>query len=413
MGKKSFTVSHIPLFIFLYFIFFIITIFAQDTTTKEKLVSVADAILKNASFRFVDQNGKVYESTDDAPANVQLHLESPYNDWRYWNGVLNIAMLQLGEVLKDSIYKEFSIHNISFCFDNYKFFKERFKKEGKWSYPFGQFFIMDELDDYGAMGGSLIEVYNFDPQERYKDYLETAAKQILYKQSRLDDGTLVRTFPYKWTLWADDLYMSISFLSRYGRFTGDNLYFDDAIKQVINFNKYLFNPVFGLMYHYWYSDNNSQGVAFWGRANGWTMLAQVDLLDRLPKDHPQRDTLIKLLGRQIKSLARYQGPEGLWHQLLDKVDSYSETSCSAMFTYAIARAVNKGYIEPRYASIARQGWDGIITKISPDGKVKDVCTGTGTADDLVFYYHRPTPLNDIHGVGAVLLAGSEILKLPK
>jgi len=110
-------------------------------------------------------------------------------------------------------------------------------------------------------------------------------------------------------------------------------------------------------------------------------------------------------------IARYQGGDGLWHQLLDKTDSYLETSCSAMFAYTVARAVNKGYIEPRYASIALRGWEGVMSKILSDGQVEGVCAGTGVSDDLVHYYRRPTPLNDIHGIGAVILAGVEILQL--
>jgi unsaturated rhamnogalacturonyl hydrolase len=152
-------------------------------------------------------------------------------------------------------------------------------------------------------------------------------------------------------------------------------------------------------------------VAFWGRANGWAMLAQVDLLDKLPLEHPKRDTLLALLQRHILGLARYQSGNGLWHQLLDKTDSFLETSCTAMFTYAIVRAVKKGYIEKRYLSIAEKGWEGIVSKIHVDGQIEGVCTGTGVSDNLVDYYNRPTPLNDVHGIGAVLLAGSEIILL--
>jgi rhamnogalacturonyl hydrolase YesR len=231
------------------------------------------------------------------------------------------------------------------------------------------------------------------------------------KQSRLEDGTLVRSFPQKRTLWVDDLYMSVSFLARMGEMTGEAKYFDDAAQQVVNFHKYLFDKRKGLMYHCWYSDVNRPGIAFWGRGNGWALLAQVDLLDRLPKGHVQRDTLLALLQQHILGVAQYQGGDGLWHQLLDKSDSYLETSCSAMFTYAVARAVNKGYIEPRYVSIARRGWDGVMSRIRPDGQVEGVCAGTGVGDDLVFYYHRPTPLNDAHGIGAVLLAGAEVISL--
>jgi unsaturated rhamnogalacturonyl hydrolase len=389
---------------------------SPDTTdtaqTRSTLRSVADAVITNAIFGFVDtKTGQRFAFADEAPSRADLLLESPYTDWRYWNGVLNIAMLGLAEELHDSTYAEFSRKNVAFNFDNYKHFEERYRNEGKWNYPFGQRFIMDELDDCGAMGASVIEVHRRNPQERYRDYIEQAANHILTKQERLRDGTFVRAFPHRWTLWADDLYMSVVFLSRMGELSGDARYFDDAARQVIQFHNYLFDREKGLMHHCWYSDVNSPGVAYWGRANGWAMLAEVDLLDRLPRNHLQRDTLRALLRRHILGVAQYQSGQGLWHQLIDKVDSYLETSSSAMFTYAIARAVKNGYIEPRYLSIARRGWDGVMTKIRADGKVESVCTGTVVSDDLVYYYQRPAPLNDVHGIGVVLLAGTEMLTL--
>ncbi len=381
-------------------------------TTREKLLSVANAVLKNATYQFVDpQSGQRFESLAKVPTTQRVQPESPYNDWRYWNGVLNLAMIRLATVLEQPSYREFTRKNIAFCFDSYPYFEARYNQESKWNYPFSQFFILEELDDCGAMGASVIEVFRWDPQERYRQYLERAADHILTKQSRLPDGTLVRTFPERWTIWADDLYMGVSFLARWGELTGGDRPFDDATQQVINFHKYLFAEAKGLMYHCWYSDNETPGVAFWGRANGWAVLAQVDLLDRLPENHPQRQILLILLRRHLLGIAQYQSGEGLWHQLLDKEDSFLETSCSAMITYAVARAVNQGYLEARYTSVAQRGWEGVMTKIRPDGQIEGVCAGTGVADNLVHYYHRPTPLNDAHSIGAVLLAGAEILRL--
>jgi unsaturated rhamnogalacturonyl hydrolase len=386
---------------------------AQDTLhTEASLRAVANVVLRDASFRFVDEkSGKWYVSPDQAPAGAHLGLESRYNDWRYWNGVLVVAMMRLGEVLNDPGFSGFSRENIAFSFDHYRYFEDRYGGEGKWDYPFAQRFIMEELDDCGAMGAGVIEVYRRDPQERYRAYIDQAAEFVSGKQNRLEDRTFVRPFPQKWTLWADDLYMSVSFLARMGELSDDARWFDDAALQVTNFHKYLFDEEKGLMHHCWYSDSRTPGVAFWGRANGWALLAQVDLLDRLPKEHPQRATLLSLLRKQILGIARYQSGEGLWHQLLDKADSYLETSCSAMFTYAVARAVNRGYIEPRCASIARRGWEGVMSRIGVNGEIKGVCAGTGVGDDLVFYYRRPTPLNDAHGIGAVLLAGAEMLQM--
>jgi len=392
-----------------------ISVHPQNISESEKNIrTVADAVWKDATFQFIDQrSGRRFGSPENAPPEFQLQPESPYTDWCYWNGVLNLAMIKLGKVLNEQAYIEFAKQNIAFGFSNYKYFEDRYNGEGKWNYPFGQFFIMEELDDCGAMGASVIEVHRLDPQERYQNYIDKAAKHMLQKQDRLPDGTFVRSFPHRWTLWADDLYMSISFLARMGEVSKDSRYFDDAARQVINFHGYLFNEKKGLMHHCWYSDVDRTGVALWGRANGWALIAQVDLLDRLPKNHPKLGTLIVLLQRHLLGIASYQSGEGLWHQLLDKADSYLETSCSAMFTYSIARAVNNGYIEPRYATIALRGWEGVMSRIRSDGQVEGVCTGTVVSDDLVYYYQRPAPLNDVHGIGTVLLAGAEVLQLQK
>lgn len=415
MGRKSQTNVFVAVFVALAFFCNVQPIEAQGLANAETMIrAVADGVLKDATFQFVDQkSGKRFANPQQAPNDAQLRTESAYNDWRYWNGVLNIAMIELGETLNEPAYIEFARKNVAFGFDNYGYFEKKHAGEDKWRYPFGQFFIMKELDDCGAMGASVIAVHRRDRQERYRAYIGHAADYILNRQARLEDGTLVRSFPHQWTLWADDLYMGLSFLSRMGEFTGEARYFDEAAQQVVNFHKYLFDDQKGLMHHCWYSDVNRPGVALWGRADGWAMVAQVDLLDRLPQDHPQRDTLLTLLRRHVLGIAQYQSGEGLWHQLLDKVDSYLETSCSAMFTYTIARAVNKGYIEPRYASIAQRGWEGVQSKIRPDGQVEGVCTGTVVSDDLVHYYRRPAPLNDVHGIGTIILAGAEVLKLPK
>ena len=381
------------------------------TATEKCLRLVADGVLKDANFQFVDQNGRRFATPEEAPADAQLRPASAYQDWRYWNGVLNLALLRLSQVLDEPKYAEFVHKNIAFNFDHYQFFHKRYKGENKWAYPFGQRFILEELDDCGAMGASVIEVYRNDPQARYKEYIDQAANHILTKQARLEDGTLVRTFPHRWTLWADDLYMGISFLVRMGELTGDQRYFDDAARQVVNFYQYLFNAEKGLMHHCWYADIQQPGVAYWGRANGWALLAEMDLLDRLPKNHPKREALITLLQKHIHGIAQCQSASGLWHQLLDKQDSYLETSCSAIFTYVAARAVNQGYLDPRYGSIAQRGWEGVMTRVRHDGQIEGVCTGTGVGNDLVFYYQRPAPLNDVHGIGFILLAGAEVIQI--
>jgi unsaturated rhamnogalacturonyl hydrolase len=249
-----------------------------------------------------------------------------------------------------------------------------------------------------------------DKKPEYKECIDVINEHILKKQMRLSDGTFSRPVPYHNTVWADDLYMSVPFLARMGKLTGDKTYFDEAAKQIIQFNKYLFNEKTGLMWHCYYDDLKINGGTHWGRCNGWMMMATADLLRFLPQNHPQRDTIIALLTRQIRNIAQYQGEKGLWHQILNKEDSYLETSCTAMFTYAVALSINNGWLDKRYKSIALAGWKGITSQITPEGAVTNTCMGTGIADDLKSYYDRPTPYNDILGIGAIINAGMEVSK---
>src|SRR5690606_18596841 len=185
-------------------------------------------------------------------------------------------------------------------------------------------------------------------------------------------------------------------------------------KQVLNFDKYLWNENNGLYYHCYYTETERNGVAHWGRSNGWLVVAQLHLLDRMPDNHPQKQAVIDNLKKQLIGLSRFQSSEGLWHQLLDKPDSYLESSASAMFIQGFAKAINEGWLEENYASVALVGWNGFKKQfITEDGQVKDICVGTGIADDLQFYYNRPARDNEKHGVGSVIDAGVEIIKLKR
>lgn len=380
---------------------------------KEVIQLVADNILNHTVYTIVDaENGSSYNNSVNLSMDKKYTIGCPYVEWNYWNGVLNLAMLELSKITDEQKYKQFSIRNYQFVFENLEFFENMYKS-GIRNTGMDRFFQMKMLDDCGAMGAGLLEVYQMDKQKKYLGYIDKTANYILNQQDRLEDSTLARTDPYSKTVWLDDLYMSVPFLARYGKLTNDMKYFQFASKQVKQFTEHLYDPKTNLYFHGYFDNFKENGVAHWGRANGWSIVAQVNLLDALPENYKERDTLLAIYRQQIIGLARYQSESGLWHQILDKPDSYLETSCSAMFTYAIAKGINEGWLDERFKSIALSGWEGIKTKIQSDGQVRDICIGTGIANDLVFYYKRPTVLNDIHGLGAVILAGVEILKMQK
>ena len=126
------------------------------------------------------------------------------------------------------------------------------------------------------------------------------------------------------------------------------------------------------------------------------------------------DFLLELLKTQIRGLAACQSSSGFWHQLLDRPDSYLETSATAIFTYCIARAINRGYIDPvAYGPMVLLAWNAVSTKVNEKGQVEGTCVGTGMAFDPAFYYHRPISVYAAHGYGPAILAGAEIINLLK
>lgn len=403
---------------FIYFLLYTILPFnaiSQEITKSDVLntvCKVADNVVKNTTYLFYDtKKGILFKDLEEYGYTTDIVPQSPYNDWKYWNGVLHIGFNELGKLTNQKKYQEFTRKNFEFLFKDFDYIKSIYKGGGQWSFHMAQAVDVTEFDDCGAMGASLVELYQTDKKTIYKSFIDTTIKQMKEKQYRLNDGIYCRNYPIKYTVWADDLFMSVSFLARMGKMTGDKWYYDEAIKQVILFNKRLFDAKSGLMWHCYYSDLDINGGTFWGRANGWMMFATAQLLSFLPEDYPQRDEVLKLFHRQVVNTANYQDKSGMWHQILHKKDSYLETSCTAMFTYSIALGVNKGWIDKRYKNIAIDGWKGIKSQIWQDGGITNICTGTGIGNNIQFYYNRPAPYNDIHGIGAVILAGIEIYNM--
>lgn len=392
-----------------------------NVNTEEVIRRVADHVLSATSFKFINRNsGDKFESVKGLKPTLAVVAESPYNKWGYPNGVMMTGLMHMADVLKDQKYADYCRRNYRLIFDNLPYFETIYKDSVATSKDSRQMraeysglFRMGNLDNCGAMAAGLSDVYAFDARKDYRAYLDRAGNYILNQQVRLSDGTLCRPDPRKMTIWADDLYMSVPFLARMGRITADNKYFNDAIKQVTNFTKYLYDVNTGLFFHCYYDSIGQNGVAHWGRANGWVAVAQTELLNSLPSNHPQRKELIRLLLKDIIGFSRWQDKAGLWHQVLDRNDSYLETSVTAMYIYTIARAVNEGWIDRGYINVARVAWTALANKITPDGQMPDVCVGTGISEDIRFYYTRPAELNDTHGIGAFLLAGTEMLRYEK
>jgi rhamnogalacturonyl hydrolase YesR len=270
---------------------------------------------------------------------------------------------------------------------------------------------LGSLDNCGAMGAQLLEgLLNHGDKvaPEQQQVAETIADYISNKQARLPDGTLWRPDRMGGTVWIDDLYMSCPFLVRWYKFTGDRKYLDDAVRQIINVARRL-QDADGVWWHGYYENARDHSPIKWGRGNGWAMVATVEVLSAMPENHPDRAKLLDILRRHIDGIKPLQAPSGMWRQVLDHPELWEETSCTAMFTYSIARAVNRGWIDPSNMAVARKGFAGICQHVTPKGIVKDTCQGTGIGTNLQFYVDRARPEDDMHGRGPVMLAGAEIL----
>jgi len=204
--------------------------------------------------------------------------------------------------------------------------------------------------------------------------------------------------------WIDDMYMITILQVQAFRATGDRVYLDRAALEMEAYLDKLQRPN-GLFYH------GPDFPFFWGRGNGWVAAGMTELLRYLPEDHPRRDRVMAGYLKMMSALLNYQAEDGMWHQLIDGPDSYKETSCTAMFSYAMITGVRNGWLpEDPYAAVARNGWLGLTSYIDSDGNVDQVCVGTGQKNDRAHYLDRPRREGDPHGQAPTLWCAVAFLR---
>ncbi|PTY05278.1 hypothetical protein DB347_16555 [Opitutaceae bacterium EW11] len=341
--------------------------------------------------------------------------EEEFNPLAYEMGVIHSGMLKATQVTGDDRFAGFTRRHLQFIADRLPYFRAQEEKfHLKRANSFRGILEPAALDDSGSMCAALIRARLDHVGPDLMPVITTWGQYIAKGQFRLADGTLARQRPQAESLWSDDFYMSVPALAEMGHMTGDRAWFDDAVKNVEQMSARLFNTQLGIYTHGWNANNPDAPQFYWGRANGWAVLALCDLLDVLPKDHPGYPKVMAQLRALLHGVSQYQSGSGLWHQMLDRNDSYLETSATAMFVYGLAHAINQGWISPTtYGSIAQAGWCGLLTRITSTGQVSGTCVGTTFASDQVYYYHRPTSVYAMHGYGPVLLAGAEMITLLK
>jgi rhamnogalacturonyl hydrolase YesR len=321
-------------------------------------------------------------------------------------------MLLAGQVTGDKRYTAYTTTRFNFLSQAAGYFKTFSKTFPKTINPLRQVLEPHALDDAGAMCAAMIKAERAGLTTSLRPLIDNYIDYILNKEFRLKDGTLARNRPLPNTLWLDDLYMSVPAIAQMGKLTGNAKYYEEAAKQITLFSQRMFNKEKGLYMHGWVEGMNVHPQFHWARANGWALMTKIEVLEVLPEDHPARPGILRLLQEHIQGLASYQSGDGFWHQLIDREDSYLETSATAIYSYCIAHAINRGWINREaHAPMALLAWNAVSTKINERGQVEGTCVGTGMAFDPAFYYYRPVNVYAAHGYGPVILAGAAIYKL--
>ncbi|HLS96818.1 MAG TPA: glycoside hydrolase family 88 protein, partial [Sphingobacterium sp.] len=328
-------------------------------------------------------------------------------------GVTYGAMLRATEATGDKKYAQYTYDRLDFLSKVLPAFRSLEERYANYRSPMHSVINPQALDDAGAMCAAMIKaqlsgglVQDIRPiADHYVDY-------IMNGEFRLKDGTLARNRPQPNTLWLDDLYMSLPALAQMGKITGNSKYTDEAIRQFWLFADRMFVTDKNLYMHGWVEGMEPHPVFHWGRANGWALLTKVELLNALPDQHPAREGLLAQFQKHVSGLAPLQHGTGFWHQLLNKNDSYLETSATAIFAYCMARGINAGWLDAKaYGPAVLQAWNAIHTKINAQGQVEGTCVGTGMGFDPAFYYYRPVNKFAAHGYGPVIMAGAEVYEL--
>ena len=142
---------------------------------------------------------------------------------------------------------------------------------------------------------------------------------------------------------------------------------------------------------------------FWGRGNGWVAAGLSELISELPKENPHYNSIVDGYKKMMDALVQNQAEDGMWRQLIDEEISWKETSGTAMFGYALTQGVKSGILQQdKYTSAYQKAWLALCNYVDEEGRLTEVCIGTGQQNDIDYYLNRPRTLGDNHGQAPLL-----------
>ncbi len=251
-------------------------------------------------------------------------------------------------------------------------------------------FHVDRRQPHPTSWGPLIPalcLFEVTRKPAYIGLVEEACQYICHHADRLENGALQHYTGTQQT-WIDTLYYTVPAFSKLAVIGHQRDYFEKALEQIFALVGVLRSAEDGLLYHMYDEITKTHSGWFWGRGNGWATMALVDTLACLPRMHPGRDRLVDILRLLLQRIVETQDPSGAFRTVLDRPDTYLETSASCMFLYSLAKGMTNGDVAPKEAPNAHRVWQAVSACVTPEGQVVGV-SGPTTPGDLLHYQTIP------------------------
>jgi len=373
-------------------------------------------VKKYASHLEQDNLIKPGQTVEDAQNN------RPAN-WNYEIGVVLIGFERLWELSKDKTYLDYTKHIVDHFIETDGTIRTY------------------DLEEYNSdnipPGRQLLRLYDLYREEKYKMAATTLRNQISW-QPRNRAGGFWHKLKYPSQMWLDGLYMVEPFYAEYALVNKQPEDFNDIINQFVWMEKYSRDPKTGLLYHGWDESrlqrwaNPKTGLSpeFWSRSMGWYVMALVDVLDFVPKDHPRRRELMDILNRISTAIVKFQDEKsGVWWQVTDKANkekNYLESSGTAMFVFAMAKGIRMNYLPSSFNEPLQKAYNGMIkefVKQDANGQYHFIQAVAGAGLGGVpyrdgsydYYVNEPRRDDDLKAIGPFMQAciEMELLKTKK
>ena len=375
--------------------------------------------MKNQTIeRFIDK--LITQSTPAAPIwNLESIKSGKTPKWNYVDGCMTTSLLYLYDGTKDQKYLDFVIKFIDYYVDDNGVILGYDPKH----------YSTDDLSESRV----LFDLYKYTKKEKYLKAIEYSYAQIA-GHPRTSVGNFWHKLIYPNQVWLDGLYMMQPFYTRYNTEFNHKDMYKDTLKQYKNVRKYMFDEKKKLYYHcydekklmFWANKETGLSEHFWLRATGWFVASISDVASYM-EDEKAKEYFGALLKEAIDGLLLYQDKDSkMFYQVIDQGNrekNYLESSGSALISYAILKGVRIGLLDQKYQQIGLDIFNGIcdryLTEVNGDLNLENICLVAGLGPDekperngtYEYYMSEPIVKNDAKGVGPLIMAYSEVIKI--